>query len=204
MRDKEIFCKDDNGEIVYHFAQKLETLDQYVYFMRETGLFDMFIQPQRSSLYDYVTGIEVGLDTHARKDRGGKEMEDLVETFIKETGEEYYRQMTLKKIAKKWKIDSSPISTNKNFDFVIKTDSRVYAMEVNFYKSNGSKPNETARSYAKIAKEAKNIKNFKFIWITDGGGWNKSKNILIEAFDVIENLYNIADLEKGILKKILK
>jgi len=179
--------------------------------MRETGLFNMLQQPNRSSLYDYVTGVEIGLDSHARKDRGGEEMEKLVESFIKDTGTEYYCQMTSSKIEKKWNIDLSTVKkaekakkANKKWDFVVKTDKCIYAIEVNFYTSKGSKLNETARSYKMITEESKNIEKFKFIWITDGQGWFKAKNNLEETFDVLEDLYNIADLEHGVLKKILK
>ncbi|MBQ7196622.1 MAG: type II restriction endonuclease [Synergistaceae bacterium] len=180
----------------------MQTLDQYVYFMRETGLFGMLVNPQRSSLYDYVTGVEVGMDSHSRKGRSGKKMEYLVESFIKATGKEYYYQMTLSQIKRKWHMDFSAITPRKKFDFVVKTDNCVYAIEVNFYNNDGSKQTETARSYMMLAEESKSINNFKFVWITDGGGWLKSRNSLEEAFNVLDDLYNIADMEHGILKKI--
>ena len=80
----------------------------------------------------------------------------------------------------------------------------IYAIETNFYASGGSKLNETARSYKMIAEEAKHIKNFKFIWITDGGGWKHSRRNLEEIFNVLKDLYNIADMENGILEIVLK
>ena len=103
--------------------------------------------------------------------------------------------MCLSEIERKWNIDLSAISDNgtteKRWDFVVKTDSCIYAIEANFYTSNGSKLNEVARSYKMIAEEAKNIKKFKFIWLTDGRGWFNAKNNLEETFNVLEDLYNI-------------
>ena len=105
----------------------------------------------------------------------------------------------------KQKINLSSISNNgstiKRFDFVIFTKNTTYAIETNFYSSGGSKLNETARSYKMIALEARNINNFKFVWITDGKGWEFAKNNLKETFDVLEDIYNIQDLEKGLFKK---
>lgn len=105
-------------------------------------------------------------------------------------------------------FNSSPITQNltvlakQRFDFVIFTKNTTYAIETNFYSSGGSKLNETARSYKMIALEARNINNFKFVWITDGKGWEFAKNNLKETFDVLEDIYNIQDLEKGLFKKI--
>ena len=90
----------------------------------------------------------------------------------------------------------------KRFDFVVVTNNSIYAIETNFYNSQGSKPNETARSYKTIAIEAKEIKGFKFVWFTDGKGWMPSRHNLEETFDVMENIYNINDLENGIITEV--
>ena len=78
----------------------------------------------------------------------------------------------------------------------------VYGIETNFYASGGSKLNETARSYEKIAKDSKEIKGFKFVWITDGHGWKSARRNLKETFDVLDDLYCIKDLEDGAMKKL--
>ena len=116
--------------------------------------------------------------------------------------------MYLKDIEEKWNINLSALSNlgkvAKRFDYVVKTKNCIYAFETNFYSSNGSKLNETARSYKMLAEESKNIKGFAFVWITDGLGWQGAKNNLEETFDVMENIYNIKELEQGKLKEILK
>ena len=61
VRQNEIYCQDETGAVNYRFDQKRQTVEQYKYFMRETGLFDMLQNHVVSNLYDYVTGVEVGL-----------------------------------------------------------------------------------------------------------------------------------------------
>lgn len=91
----------------------------------------------------------------------------------------------------------------KRFDFVVKTKNMIYGIETNFYGGGGSKLNETARSYKTLALEAKSIKNFTFIWFTDGKGWQSAKNNLEETFDVMPHIYNIADLENNIISRVI-
>ncbi|WP_301209162.1 DpnII family type II restriction endonuclease, partial [Turicimonas muris] len=92
--------------------------------------------------------------------------------------------------------------TTKRFDFVVKTPEKTFGIETNFYASAGSKLNETARSYKMIAQESKNIEGFSFVWVTDGAGWFKARHNLEETFNVLENLYNIKDMEDGAFKKL--
>jgi type II restriction enzyme len=105
-----------------------------------------------------------------------------------------------------WGIGLSELSnqgkTVKKFDFVVKTERTIYAIEVNFYASSGSKLNETARSYKNIAIEAKAINGFAFVWFTDGRGWNDAQHNLEETFDVMEHIYNIDDLDNGAMSRI--
>lgn len=95
--------------------------------------------------------------------------------------------------------------TVKRFDFVLVGQDEIVCIETNFYTSQGSKLNETARSYEEIAKSSASIKGFRFVWITDGSeGWTQAKNNLEETFDVLNDLYNIKDLEDGVLSKLVK
>ena len=116
--------------------------------------------------------------------------------------------MYIHQIADKWGVDLSSISnqgkTEKRFDFVVKTPSMIYAIETNFYSSSGSKLNETARSYKNLALEAAPIEGFTFVWFTDGKGWNSARNNLEETFDTTEHVYNIKDLEDGIIREVFR
>ena len=209
-REKEITITDAEGEFLFNFSKPNYTIDEYTMFMRKTGLFDLLEKHIINNLVDYVTGVEVGMDTNGRKNRTGDAMEDLVESYLVKyglvKGVSYFKEMTKSEIEEKFNLDLNCISnqgkTEKRFDFVVKIKNTVYGIETNFYSGGGSKLNETARSYKAIALEAKDIKNFKFVWFTDGIGWNSAKHNLEETFDVLDDIYCIAELEKGIMKEI--
>ena len=213
VRQTEIIVLDDEGnKFEYNFKNMNYNVEQYTVFMRETGLFELLEKHLINNLYDYVLGVECGLNSNARKNRGGHLMEDLVEKFIQRAGFEkdktYFKEMYLQDIERRWKLDMSFISNKnqatKRFDFVIKTDKCIYGIETNFYASGGSKLNETARSYKMIAEEAKRVVGFEFVWFTDGMGWISARNNLRETFDNMEHIYNIADMKNGSMKEMLK
>ena len=206
VREREIFCRDDSTETNYHFDKKIQSVAEYKYFMRRTGLFDLLKNHIIANLFDYVTGVEVGLDSNGRKNRGGKQMERLVEKFLREACVHYHKEKYDREVEEMFGLDLSGITANrtstKRFDFVVKSPACVFGIETNFYKSNGSKLNETARSYEKIAVAAKDIDGFKFVWITDGGGWKSARGNLKETFLVLDTLYNIKDMEDGIFNRL--
>ena len=212
VRANEIYCQDKNGGYLYQFNGLSANRDNYKYFMRETGLFDLLENHIVNNLVDYATGVETGLDSNGRKNRGGHLMEDLVESFIQKAGfikdVNYFKEMYIHQITDKWNIDLSAISNKgkmeKRFDFVIKTNDMIYGIETNFYGSGGSKLNETARSYKTLAWETEEIDGFTFVWFTDGKGWTSARNNLEETFDVMQHIYNIKDLEYGIIEKTFK
>ncbi len=210
VRANEIYAIDGDGAFLYNFKQMNDSPEYYSVFMRKTGLFDLMENHIIHSLVDYATGVETGLDSNGRKNRGGHLMEDLVESFIVKAGyvkgQNYFKEMYIHEITEKWGIDLSPISNQgkaeKRFDFVLKTDNMIYGMETNFYASGGSKLNETARSYKQIAQEVDTIDGFTFVWFTDGKGWQSAKHNLEETFDVLETIYSIADMENGIINNL--
>ena len=212
VRANEIYAIDGDGEFTYNFKKQNQSIEQYKVFMRKTGLFDLMANHIINNLVDYATGVETGLDSNGRKNRGGHLMEDLVESFIQKAGfakgVNYFKEMYIHQITDKWDIDLSAISNQgkmeKRFDFVIKTDNMIYGIETNFYGSGGSKLNETARSYKTLALETDTIDGFPFVWFTDGKGWISARNNLEETFEVMEHIYNINDMEHGIIEKIMK
>ena len=218
VRASEIYCQDENGGHLFQFdfgkypPNSHAHYERYKYFMRETGLFDLLENHIVNNLVDYATGVETGLDSNGRKNRGGHLMEDLVESFIQKAGfvkdVNYFKEMYIHQITNKWNIDLSAISNQgkmeKRFDFVVKTPNMIYGIETNFYGSGGSKLNETARSYKTLAWETEEIDGFTFVWFTDGKGWTSARNNLEETFDVMEHIYNIKDLEDGIISEVFK
>lgn len=212
VRSNEIYAIDGDGDYTYNFKNPNLSVEQYKVFMRKTGLFDLIENHIVNNLVDYATGVETGLDSNGRKNRGGHLMENLVESFIQKAGflkdESYFKEMYIHQITDKWDIDLSAISnqgkTEKRFDFVVKTPNMIYGIETNFYGSGGSKLNETARSYKTLALETDTIDGFTFVWFTDGKGWTSARHNLEETFDVMEHVYNINDMENGIIDAIMK
>jgi type II restriction enzyme len=207
VRANEIRVMDAEGSYNYSFLRMNYSVEQYKVFMRKTGLFDLIENHIVSNLLDYATGVETGLDSNGRKNRGGHLMEELVESYIIKTGFKdginYFKEMNLSDIEKKWGVNLSAISNQgkaeKRFDFVVKTENMIYGIETNFYSSSGSKLNETARSYKTLALEADTIDTFTFVWFTDGKGWNSARRNLEETFDVMEHIYSIDDMENGVM-----
>lgn len=218
VRANEIYCQDENGGHLFQFdfgkypPNSHAHYERYKYFMRETGLFDLLENHIVNNLVDYATGVETGLDSNGRKNRGGHLMENLVESFIQKAGfvkgVNYFKEMYIHQITDKWNIDLSAISNQgkmeKRFDFVVKTPNMIYGIETNFYGSGGSKLNETARSYKTLARETEEIDGFTFVWFTDGKGWTSARNNLEETFDVMQHIYNIKDLEDGVISEVFK
>lgn len=211
VRENEIKVIDEGEKLKYNF-KTIDDIDLLKRFMRKTGLFDLISNHLVNNLVDYATGVEVGLGSNGRKNRGGHLMEDVLQGYIEKAGfiknQTYFKEMYLSDIEQKWNIDLSKLSNlgkvAKRFDYVVKTNNCIYAFETNFYSGGGSKLNETARSYKMIAEESKDIKGFAFVWITDGQGWISAKNNLEETFDVLDNIFNLKELEQGKLKEILK
>lgn len=208
VRSNEIYAQDSDGAFNYDFKKTNYSVEQYIDFMQKTGLLDLLSNHLVNNLVDYALGVETGLDSNGRKNRGGHQMEDLVESYIKKTGVEYYKEMYLADIEKKWSVDLSAISaegtTTKRWDFVVKTPAMIYVIETNFYTGGGSKLNETARSYKMIAEEAREVKGVEFVWITDGAGWRSARRNLEETFNTMEHLYNITDMDNGVFWSLFK
>ena len=210
VREYEIFAGENGDVKLYTFNKQINTIEDYKLFMRKTGLFDLLSNHIINNLYDYVTGVETGLDSNGRKNRGGHQMEDLVESYIQKAGFKrdvnYFKEMYVSEVSRKWNIDLSAVSNQgkmeKRWDFVVKTDNCIYLIETNFYGSGGSKLNETARSYKTIATEMKNVKGAKFVWFTDGAGWKSAARNLEETFDVLDDIYSINDMQNGIMKTL--
>lgn len=218
-RENVIIIKDAIQDYYYNFNKMNYSIEDYIMFMRKTGIFNLLENHLIGNVFDYVTGVEVGMDTNGRKGRTGDAMEDLVESYLLKAGFvrdfNYFKEYTKTDIMNKWGIDLSHIdqklkgnSKNKNaekrFDFVVKTNEMLYVIETNFYATQGSKLNETARSYKMIESEFKNMKDVTFVWFTDGKGWKSARHNLEETFNEMKHIYNISDMKNGIMTKIFK
>jgi len=164
------------------------TLDGVIEYLEGTGLAQVFKDKNIKNLVDYVFGVEVGLDSNARKNRSGDAMEDTVELIIEGSGLKYRKEV----YSSEWPAITQALGTDKKrFDFVIETENKTFLAEVNFYSGGGSKLNEVARAYTELAPKINAIDGFEFLWVTDGKGWEDAKNKLQEAYYTIPSVYNL-------------
>lgn len=181
---------DREGEIV-QLDTYFETSDKIYEFIEDTGLGEVFRNKNITNLVDYVFGVEVGLDTNARKNRGGENMSKAVSLIFDKAKIFYKKEVNSTEFPEITSLGADL----KRFDFVIKTKVKTYLIETNFYNGGGSKLNEVARAYSDVAPKINQYKNFEFVWITDGQGWLSAKNKLEEAFSIIPSVYNLSNLD---------
>lgn len=169
----------------------IKDVDGILNFIDKTGLGQLFTDRRVSNLVDYVFGVETGLDTNARKNRSGKAMEQAVAQIIAKAGIDFEEQVS----CDTWPEVKNALGKDKKvFDFVICRKQITYLIEVNYYSTGGSKPNEVTRSYSDIAPKINALPGFEFIWITDGLGWHNAKNKLQEAYFNIPRVYNLTSI----------
>lgn len=65
----------------FNFKPEKYNKEEIVYFSKKTGLIDLF--SKIDDLYTYLVGVEVGLDSNARKNRRGHIFENIVGQCIK-------------------------------------------------------------------------------------------------------------------------
>lgn len=170
---------------------------QLVYeYIVATGLAHVFRNKEITNLVDYVFGVEVGLDTNARKNRGGDNMSKAVSLIFDNAEICYQKEVNSTEFPEITSLGGDL----KRFDFVIKTKVKTYLIETNFYNSRGSKLNEVARAYSELASKINQYPYFEFVWITDGQGWLSAKNKLEEAYHAIPSVYNLTTLERFVSK----
>ena len=194
----------------YDFKNRILTDDDckdLAIFFMQSGLGDLVKDKKVKNLVDYVTGVEVGLDSNGRKNRGGTLMENIVEKFVKQTcdelGFDYMAQANAKKIKEHWNIEIAVDKSSRNLDFAVNKNGKLYFIECNFYGGGGSKLKSTATEYVKM-NEYWNAQNIIFIWVTDGAGWKSTLKPLREYFDKADYLLNLEMLKNAVLTKILK
>jgi type II restriction enzyme len=192
----------------YDFSKEVITgndLEKYLLFVKETGLKDLITSQKIKNLVDYMIGVEAGLDSNGRKNRGGHSMENIVEFFIadicKSKNWQYLKETTAEKIKSEWGFNVPVDKSSRRYDFVVNNGSELVIFETNFYGGGGSKLKSTAGEY----RDLFNVLNgqYKFIWITDGNGWKSTSRPLRETFNHNDYLINLDMIEGGVLGEIL-
>ncbi|MDJ0581717.1 type II restriction endonuclease [Crocosphaera sp.] len=183
-----------------------EMIDKAIFFLKEIGFLNQIESQTIKSIPDYFLGVEVGLDTNARKNRSRKAMEEIIEHFINSICNthnfEYISQTTASKIKKQFNKIITVNKSSKKIDFAINTPNKLFLIETNFYGGSGSKLKSTAGEYSNIFLQWKKD-GHQFIWITDGIGWLTAKKPLRDAFENIDYILNINMVQVGILEALI-
>ncbi len=195
VRDKKEMLLDSNNSLCA-IESYFHNADKAYNFICESGLCEIFSDRKIKDLNDFVFGIEVGLDSNARKNRSGNTMESYLNNLFTKASLHFRSQVSIKEFADLHQSFGTDI---KKFDFVIWGENVIYFIESNFYTSGGSKLNETARAYQDLALRFKVFSAYRFIWITDGQGWFSAKNKFQEAYKSVE-IYNLSNIDDFIQK----
>jgi len=180
-------------------------VDDIVHFARETRLLEMLCT--MDSATDYLLGVEVGLDTNARKNRSGSFLERMVTEILKELSVKnpnlvFVEQKTFGFVERKYNIKIPVALKDRKFDYVVINRGQPTNIEVNFYSGTGSKPSEIVSSYSDRNRELKSA-GWKLVWLTDGQGWKKMQSPLHVGIDNIDYVINANLLRQGLLEKII-
>lgn len=188
-----------DNKMAINAAGKIQFITDYfktpegvIEYIRDSGLEKVFRNKHITNLVDYVFGVEVGLDTNARKNRSGHIMENRVSAIFTQAGIAHEAEVYSTAMPR---INKVLGEDTKRFDFVIHTATKTYLVEVNFYSGGGSKLNEVARAYTELAPKINAVPGYEFVWITDGIGWNSAKGKLEEAFCAIPSIYNLTTIQ---------
>ena len=204
----EVFDKVTKNSEFFDFSGTEKDSEKYYKFLEKSGLARLFQKDGVKNLVDYVMGVEVGLDSNGRKNRGGSLMEEIVESFISElcnkNGFEYLSQARSTAIKSKWGVDVKVDKSERSFDFAVfnPKNKKVKLFEVNFYNGGGSKLKAVCGEFKSLHTELKD-QNIDFIWITDGLGWFTTKRPLEETYNHNDYVFNLNMLEAGILDKLV-
>ncbi|GAA7222227.1 type II restriction endonuclease [Helicobacter pylori] len=198
VRNKDEIVLDANGNF-YPLHSYFENDEKVYQFICQTGLEQIFCNRNIKDLNDFVFGIEVGLDSNARKNRSGKAMENHLSGLFFQAQLNFKEQVDIREFEDLYQAFGDDI---KKFDFVVCGKDKTYFIEANFYTISGSKLNEVARSYQDLALKFEAFPNYEFIWITDGIGWLDAKSKLQEAYKSVE-IYNLSNVN-GFISKVQK
>ncbi len=204
----EIYSKTEKTSEFFDFSKQDLSIEKYFDFFEKSGIINLFKDKKIKNLVDYVVGVEVGLDSNGRKNRGGALMEDIVEVFIldfcKRNNFEYLSQANAKKIKMKWNIDIKVNKSSRSFDFVVYSpiSNRVKLFETNFYNGGGSKLKAVCGEFRSLHDEL-SVQNIDLVWVTDGLGWNTARRPLEETYEHNDYVFNLKSLEDGVLNKLV-
>lgn len=181
-------------------SERMQEAEQYAAFLTHSGLSDILARIQNPA--DFAIGVEVGLDSNGRKNRGGTCGIQAITPVVDAIAVQLPNLVVLSEATFE-DLEAAGFPLPVQFDgvvwdlaFWLKDRSRLVVAEVNHYGSSGSKPPAIAREYV-----ARNVAlagaGIGFIWVTDGLGWLEMRNPLKAAFQDIDFVVNIQLAREG-------
>jgi len=192
----------------FNFSKKgyeTKEINDIVNFTKNTGLLSMLCQ--MDSATDYLLGVEVGLDTNARKNRSGLFLEKMVTETLKELSARnsdlvFVEQKSFGYVENKYAVKIPPTLRDRKFDYTVINRGKATNIEVNFYSGTGSKPSEIVSSYTDRNRVLKSA-GWKFVWLTDGQGWKKMQRPFRVGVENMDYVINTKLLREGLLEKVV-
>lgn len=179
-------------------------IDSVMEFCNKTGIMNVFSEIK--NLKDYLLGIEIGMDTNARKNRSGSTMELMLDEPLKILSQQCdFKLFSQKqfKIFEKLEYPYPKSLKERKFDFALIGHNCQINIEANIYGGTGSKPQEIVDAYINRQKDL-NSAGWTLIWITDGSGWAGQENQLRKGFEEVDYILNLHFVKKGLLERIIK
>jgi len=197
--------------VAYSFNRKhgekltKEEIESYWNLVDKSGAKELFITIK--NFKDYILGVEVGMDTNARKNRSGNAMELILAPLMEQTktdlGLKLFIQKQFGTVEKEIGISFPDLIKNKKFDFLFSKNGKVLNVEVNYFFEGGSKQ-EIINSYIDRQGKLKSV-GAEFMLITDGQAWNRNiNNELDSGFNSLDFILNLSFVRRGFLDEILK
>lgn len=184
-----------------------DEIERFYDFFDLSGIKKMILDGGLMSLKDYSFGVEVGLDTNGRKNRGGTMMEKIVGDLLRSvyglTEDEILGQSNSNSVMEKWNVILPVDKSERRPDYVIYRNKKLFWIETNFYSGGGSKLKSTCGEYQYLFDFCKK-NNVELVWITDGNGWNSTLKPLKETFIHTDYVFNLNMLKDGIMNELLK
>lgn len=194
VRERSLAVLELGDSLVYRFFRfdvrrlSLEEVEDLVVFAERTGILELM--GEISDLYAYFMGMEVGLDTNARKNRSGRVFQGLVGLILRRVlggvaGVRVVEEVPVRRLGLRIRRQ------DKRLDFVVYFEGRPrLAVECNFYNVTGSKPLEVAEAYVELNRLLKE-RGIAFVWITDGPAWRLMRTPFIQAAKEIDYVLNL-------------
>ena len=202
-----VLDESSTDDIQYSFSAADITdtnISHTIDFAEKTGLLKELTVIKNHS--DYYFGVEVGMDTNARKNRSGQAMEALAEPYVKQLAQkydgQYVTQKTFTVAAKLFGVETPANQFNKKGDFMLLVNGKPYNIEANFFDGGGSKQ-EIMNSYISRAEDLKKA-GWGFAIITDGLGWRQGRNQVEHGFKTIKYIMNLSMCQDGALEGLVE